>query len=100
MRHARAVMRVRIAYPQWRGKRSRHSRRMRIPQFYLSIKRPMLVLRAVERGPRGPLTLLLKFPSIINSSTSDSEITSIVPFITTVNGTNIIDDKIKNNKQI
>ena len=41
MRHARAVMHVGIAYPRWRGKRSRHSRRMRIPQFYVSGKSPM-----------------------------------------------------------
>ena len=27
--------------PRWRGKRSRHSRRMRNPQFYVSGKRPM-----------------------------------------------------------
>ena len=27
---------------QWRGKRSRHSRRMRKPQFYVSGKRPMV----------------------------------------------------------
>ena len=31
VRHARAVMYVGIAYPQWRGKLSRHSRRMRNP---------------------------------------------------------------------
>ena len=30
-----------IANPRWRGKRSRHSRRMRNPQFYISGKRPM-----------------------------------------------------------
>ena len=30
VRHARAVMHVGIAYLGWRGKRSRHSRRMRI----------------------------------------------------------------------
>ena len=28
-------------WSQWRGKRSRHSRRMRNPQFYVSSKRPM-----------------------------------------------------------
>ena len=28
-------------WSQWRGKRSRHSRRMRNPQFYVSGKRPM-----------------------------------------------------------
>ena len=39
--HARAVMHVGIANPRWRRKRSRHSRRMRNPQFYVSGKRPM-----------------------------------------------------------
>ena len=28
-------------WSQWQGKRSRHSRRMRNPQFYISVKRPM-----------------------------------------------------------
>ena len=41
VRHARAVMQVGIANPWWRGKRSRHSRCMRNPQFYISGKRPM-----------------------------------------------------------
>ena len=41
VRHARAVMYVRIANPRWRGKRSRHSRRMRNPQVYVSVKRPI-----------------------------------------------------------
>ena len=41
VRHARAVMYVGIANPSWRGKRSRHSWRMRNPQFYVSGKRPM-----------------------------------------------------------
>ena len=40
-RHARAVMHVGIANPQWRGKRSRHSRRMCSPQFYVSGERPI-----------------------------------------------------------
>ena len=34
-----------IANPRWPGKRSRHSRRMRNPQFYVSGKRPMVALR-------------------------------------------------------
>ena len=34
-------MHVRIAKPQWRGKRSRHSRRTRIPQYYVFGKRPI-----------------------------------------------------------
>ena len=33
VRHARAVMHVGIAYLRWRGKRSRHSRRMRTRNF-------------------------------------------------------------------
>ena len=41
VRHARAVMHVGIANPRWRGKRSRHSLRMRNPQFYASGKRPI-----------------------------------------------------------
>ena len=36
-----AVMFVAIANQQWRGKRSRNSRRMRNPQFYVSGKRPI-----------------------------------------------------------
>ena len=39
--NARAVMHVRIAILQWRGKRSRHSRCMRNPHFYVFGKRPM-----------------------------------------------------------
>ena len=34
-------MHVSIANPRWRGKRSRNSRRMRNPQYYVSGKRPM-----------------------------------------------------------
>ena len=39
--HARAVMHVGIANLRWRRKRSRHSRHMRNPQFYVSGQRPM-----------------------------------------------------------
>ena len=41
VRDASAVMHVRITNPSWRGKRSRHSRRMHNPQFYVSDKRPL-----------------------------------------------------------
>ena len=41
VRDAHALMHVGIANPRCRGKRSRHSRRMRNPQFYVSDKRPM-----------------------------------------------------------
>ena len=40
MHHARAVMHVGIAYPRWRGKRSRHSRRMRIRKFTYLVRGP------------------------------------------------------------
>ena len=43
VRDARVVMHLGIANPQWRGKPSRHSRRMRNPQFPVSGKRPMLI---------------------------------------------------------
>ena len=43
-RHSRAVMQVGIANPRLRGKRSRHSRRMRNPQFYVYGKRAMIQL--------------------------------------------------------
>ena len=41
VRHERAVMHVGMAHPRWRGKRSRHSRRMRNLRFDVSGKRPM-----------------------------------------------------------
>ena len=41
VRHARAVMHVGIANQRWWEKRSRHSRRMRNPQFCVPGKRPM-----------------------------------------------------------
>ena len=44
MRDARTVMHGGIGNPRWRGKRSRHSRCMRIPQFYVSGKRPIVMV--------------------------------------------------------
>ena len=41
VRPARAVMHVGIVNPRWRGIRSRHSRRMRNPQIYISGMRPI-----------------------------------------------------------
>ena len=41
VRDARAVMHIGIANPRWWGKRSRHSRRMCNPRFYLSGMRSM-----------------------------------------------------------
>ena len=40
VRHVRVVIHIGIANPQWWGKRSRYSRRMRNPQFCVSGKRP------------------------------------------------------------
>ena len=40
VRHARAVMHVGITYPRWRGKPSRHSRRMRTRNFTHLVKGP------------------------------------------------------------
>ena len=51
VRHAHAVMHVLIASPRWRGKRCRHSRRMRNPQFYVSVKRPMPSRCIAEHRP-------------------------------------------------
>ena len=56
VRDARAVMHVGIANPRWRGKRSRHSRRMRNTQFYVSGKRPMAILAHMYR----PILLVLQ----------------------------------------
>ena len=50
LRHVRAMMHVGIANPRWRGKRSRHSRRMRNPQFFVSGKRS-----TVAHYLRGPI---------------------------------------------
>ena len=43
VRHARAALHVGIANPRWRGRRSRHSRRMPNPQFYVSGERPVYI---------------------------------------------------------
>ena len=40
VRHARAVMHVEIAYLRWRGKRSRHSRRMRTRNIAYLVRGP------------------------------------------------------------
>ena len=40
VRHARAVIHVGIAYPRWRGKRSRHSRSMRTRNFRYLVRGP------------------------------------------------------------
>ena len=41
VRHTRVVMHVGIANPRWRGKRTRHSRRVRNPQFYVLARGPL-----------------------------------------------------------
>ena len=50
VRHARAVMHVGIVNARWWGKHSRHSRRMRNPQFYISGKKPMNPIKPLETG--------------------------------------------------
>ena len=45
VRHARTVMHVGIANPRWRWKRFRHTRRMHIPQFYVSGPKAQMVLQ-------------------------------------------------------
>ena len=53
VRHARAVMHVGISFEiGGGGKRSRHSRRMRNLQFYVSGKRPMDLLVADDLTPK------------------------------------------------
>ena len=42
--YACAMMHGEIADPRWQGKRSRHSRRMRNSQFYVSGKRPIVIV--------------------------------------------------------
>ena len=49
MHHARVAMHVGIANLRWREKRSRHSRRMRNPQFTVSGKRPMQNFRFAHK---------------------------------------------------
>ena len=51
VRHALAVMHVGIANSRWRGKRSRHSRRMRNPQLCVSGKRSMVRSYRVASPP-------------------------------------------------
>ena len=48
---ARAVMLVGIAYPRWRGKRSRHSRRMRTRNFTYLARGPLDGLLSQGRTP-------------------------------------------------
>ena len=48
------MMHVGIANPRWRGKCSRHSRRMRNPPFYVSGKRPMGLGNSLPRNMGWP----------------------------------------------
>ena len=49
------------ANPRWRGKRTRHCRRMRNPQFYVSGKRPMGVIIGLPWYHRSKLAVYLWF---------------------------------------
>ena len=55
---ARAVMHVGIANPRWQGKRSRHSRRML--QFYVSGKRPMVIMMMLLTAVTAIIKTILK----------------------------------------
>ena len=60
VRHARAVMDAGIANPRWRGKRSQHSRRKRNQQFYVSSKRPIVLVGIPSAKPSGaPFTKMV-----------------------------------------
>ena len=83
-RYARAVMHVGIANPWWRGKRSRHSRRMHNPQIYVSGKRPnfcyqgllccicilfqIVAFKAMRMGLRRGADYVLKVNTIVTFS--------------------------------
>ena len=58
VRDARAVMRVGMAHSRWRGKPSRHSRRMRNPQFYVSGKSPMVVSQYQDNNTSTWITII------------------------------------------
>ena len=72
VRQARAVMHVGIAYPWWWGKRSRHSRRMRNPQFYVSGKRPMTLAHILHYSTFLQWFHRLPFDSLYNESVKQS----------------------------
>ena len=50
-------------WSRWRGKRSRHSKRMRNPQFYVSGKRPMETMSALLARCEGSPSVTGGFPS-------------------------------------
>ena len=54
-----------ILWSWWRGKRSRHSKRMRNVQFYVSVKRPMMVTDI----------MIPNMHQVINSNCADSIVT-------------------------
>ena len=62
---------------QWRGKRSRHSRRMRNPQFYVSGKRPMMMssrghtFHVIWLGPLCVETAVHPWISLIKTSNTE-----------------------------
>ena len=51
VRHARSVMQVKIANPRWRGKRSRHSRRMHIREYIFTHGVPDNKFHGANMGP-------------------------------------------------
>ena len=61
-----------LLWSRWRGKRSRHSRRMRNAQFYASGKRPMEALTDTIRGCQYPVTPTSSNNACIMSTVSHS----------------------------
>ena len=57
-------------WSRWRGKRSRHSRRMRNPQFYVSDKRPMVLKLRIQVIHVVPYTRFMYTPSLVVQTSS------------------------------
>ena len=72
MRDARAEMHAGIAKPRWRGKRSRHSQRMRNLQIYVSGNRPIEVIG--RRVPSVVAALESVIGSLLLTETSQTSI--------------------------
>ena len=78
MRHARAVVPVGIADPRVRGKRSRHSRCMRNPQFSVSGERPM---ECLSRTCAGPDFIIIKHARNGHMASADAVLKALRPKI-------------------
>ena len=63
-RHVPGLLTGGFLWSRWRGRRSRHSRGMRNPQFYVSGKRPISIV-AVQAGQQGRISPVNTHTSII-----------------------------------